>query len=94
MTTKDILRAAFFGAIVYGAYKFGERQGQKRTQGLIPTPPSPQPKYEEAEVVVEKSEHDYIREIIQSLRNKPSKTRKDRDTIELLEIKLKQLLNK
>lgn len=91
---RDILRIAFFGAVAYGAYKLGESQGRKMTQGQIPNPPSPNNNIQDAEVVSEKTEEDYIREIIQSLRNKPSKTRKDRDTIELLEIKLKQLLNK
>lgn len=41
----------------------------------------------------EVNEVDYIKNTIQSIRKKPNKTRKDRDIIELLEIKLKQLLN-
>jgi len=41
----------------------------------------------------EQSEADYIREIMDCLKSKPNKNRKDKDNLELLEIKLKQLLN-
>lgn len=46
-----------------------------------------------ANVPEEVNEVDYIKNTIQSIRKKPNKTRKDRDIIELLEIKLNQLIN-
>ena len=87
---RDILRAAFVGAVAYGFYKLGEKQGERKAIK------SSQTKYDsnivDAEVVSEKTEVDHIVDIIDSLRNKPNKTTKDKDTIELLQIKLQQLL--
>jgi hypothetical protein len=86
MNTKQILRYAFFGALVYGAYKLGEKNAKDDVESedkLAKGSPEP----------VEQTEADYIREIIDCIRMKPNKNRKDKDNIELLEIKLKQLLN-
>lgn len=94
MKLSDIVKLAAVGALVYGAYKLGERNEKKRQN-------YPEPKnlneYEDAEVVPqeekkEQTEADFIKDLINSLRGKPNKTSKDRDTLELLEIKLKQLL--
>lgn len=80
------MKILFVGGLVYGAYKLGQKKGQQQSQNL-------QMIEIDDEIEIDKSEEDYIRELIDSLRKKPSKTRKDRDIIELLEVKLKQLLN-
>lgn len=86
MNTREVLRYAFFGALIYGAYKLGEKNAQDVTEKedklAVGSPEPP-----------EQSEADYIREIMDCLKNKPNKNRKDKDNLELLEIKLKQLLN-
>lgn len=84
MNTREVLRYAFFGALIYGAYKLGEKNAKDEVET------KPEPNVEEPK---EQSEADYIREIIECLQTKPNKNRKDKDNIELLEIKLKQLLN-
>ena len=83
MNTREVLRYAFFGALIYGAYKLGEKNAKDEVEE--PVKKSEEPK--------EQSEADYIREIIECLQTKPNKNRKDKDNIELLNIKLKQLLN-
>ena len=83
MNIKTMLKYAVLGAIVYGAYKFGENQAKDNEPK---TEPQPKPETQE------KSEIDYIRDIIDILQNKPNKTKKDKDTLELLGIKLQQLL--
>lgn len=104
MNFKDILKVAAVGALVYGAYKLGERKGEKK----YPHPKSKSNlEYEdveeedyvddvelddEIESEEPKSEIDYIQELIDSLKSKPNKNKNDRNTIELLEIKLQQLL--
>ena len=110
MNFKDILKVAAVGALVYGAYKLGEKRGEKKY-------PYPKTKrnldYEEYEEVEEeeedefvddveledeeiseetKNEIDYVQEIIDNLKSKRNKTKGDKNTIELLEIKLQQLL--
>lgn len=93
MNMRDILRIAFVGAVAYGFYKLGEKQGQRKSSDSAPPPrKSNYSDIEDAEVVSEKTEVDHIMDIIDGLRNKPNKTSKDRDTIELLKIKLQQLL--
>lgn len=80
----NLLKAAGVGAILYGVYKLGEKNalssmGQEETPINVGEKP--------------KSEIDIINDMIQELKRKVSKTRKDKDNIELLEIKLKQLKN-
>ena len=86
MNTREVLRYAFFGALIYGAYKLGEKNAQDdsdKEEKLVKGSPEPP----------EQSEAHYIREIMDCLKSKPNKNRKDKDNLELLEIKLKQLLN-
>jgi hypothetical protein len=66
--------------VVYGAYKLGEKNGKSMNQndGYIPD----SKRY---------SEEEYIMDEIEALKRKPNKTRKDRDNLSLLEIKLQQL---
>ena len=84
MNMRDILRIAFVGAVAYGFYKLGEKHGERNVMRELP-PTEPEPP-------VDKTEEDYTREIIRDLKNRPDKNKKDKDTIELLEIKLQQLL--
>jgi|694.fasta_scaffold48316_5 hypothetical protein len=80
MNLSEILRYAFLGSVVYGAYKLGEKNGKSMNQndGYIPD----SKRY---------SEEEYIMDEIEALKRKPNKTRKDRDNLSLLEIKLQQL---
>jgi len=85
-TLNTILKLGALAAVVYGAYKFGEYQTKKsvnRKVGFLP-----QVAFEE---VPNKNEEDYVSELISDLRNKPNKTKKDKNNIELLQVKLKQL---
>lgn len=80
----NLLKAAGVGAILYGAYKLGEKNALSSME------------QEEQPIKVEekpKTEIDVIYDMIQELKRKVGKTRKDKDNIELLEIKLKQLKN-
>jgi hypothetical protein len=80
MNLSEILRYAFLGSVVYGAYKLGEKNGKSMNQndGYIPD----SKRY---------SEEEYIMDEIEALKRKPNKTRKDKDNLSLLEIKLQQL---
>ena len=78
----NILRAAGVGAILYGVYKLGEKNalnGMEEEQTPIKVKDQP------------KTESQVISDMIKELKQKPNKTRKDKDNIELLEIKLKQI---
>lgn len=80
----NLLRAAGVGAILYGAYKLGEKNALRSLE------------QEQQPIKIEdkpKTESEVISDMIRELRQKPNKTRKDRDNIELLEIKLKQVKN-
>jgi hypothetical protein len=86
-TLKNIVKLGLFAAVVYGAYKAGQSSGKQ-------TNVNPQPK---AEPIVEfdsNSEEDYILDLIREIKNKPNKTQKDRYNIELLQVKLNQILGK
>lgn len=79
----NLLKAAGVGAILYGVYKLGEKNALSSIE-------------QEQTPIVEdkpKTEIDVINDMIQELKQKVNKTRKDKDNIELLEIKLKQLKN-
>lgn len=89
MKFSDLVKIAAVGALVYGAYKLGEKKSQKVNSIL-----KPEPIEEELEVIEvdgEKTEEEELVEIIENLKKKPNKTAKDKNTIELLEIKLKQI---
>lgn len=76
----NLLRAAGVGAILYGVYKLGEMNATTsvENEGISET----------------KTEGDFIRETIQNLKSKVGKTVNEKNTLELLEIKLKQLNKK
>jgi hypothetical protein len=81
----NLLKAAGVGAILYGAYKLGEKNALSKLEdeGKI-----------EKDLNKPKTEIDVVYDMIQELKKKVGKTRKDRDNIELLEIKHKQLKNR
>jgi len=88
-TIKNIIKWGLLATVVYGAYKAGQ---QNSKQNIEPPQPKPQP-----EPVIEfdsNSEEDYILDLIREIKNKPNKTQKDRYNIELLQVKLNQILSK
>ena len=84
----NLLKIAGAGIALYGVYKLGERRGaeaaMEEKQEEEPNPLTDGFNKEIQEI------SDYINELM----NKPSKTKRDRDNIDLLEIKLRQLKNK
>lgn len=86
MNLSEILRYAFLGTVVYGAYKLGEKNGESKVESEKDSKMNP--------LDLKKfSEIQFITEEIQRINKKPNKNRRDRDNIELLEIRLKQLYN-
>ena len=80
----NLLRVAGVGAILYGVYKLGGKNALNRVEEEhTPIKVKDQPK----------TESQVISDMIKELKQKPNKTRKDKDNIELLEIKLKQIEN-
>jgi len=81
----NLLKAAGVGAILYGVYKLGEKNALSNleNQGVI-----------EKDLKKPKTEIDVVNDMIQELKKKVGKTRRDRDNLELLEIKHKQLKNR
>lgn len=76
----NLLKIAGAGALLYGAYKLGEyNANQKMVKTLPPEPPK------------EKTEEEELIELINEMNRKPNKTKSDRNNIELLEVKLKQI---
>jgi hypothetical protein len=91
-TIKNIVKWGLFAAVVYGAYKVGQSSGKKNNIDSQPNPQTtPEPQVFEYD---SNSEEDYIIDLIRELKNKPNKTQKDRYNIELLQIKLNQILGK
>lgn len=86
MKLSQILGVAALGGLLYVAYNYGVKEGEKKNKNVVKDT-----EIEDAEVVTNKSEEDCVLEIIESIKKKPNKNQKDRDTLELLEIKLKQL---
>jgi Rieske Fe-S protein len=68
-----------FGAL-YVAYKVGESMGKDKDKNLV------QSVKDEIN-----SEIQFITDLINEYKNKPNKTKKDRDNMDLLNIKLEQL---
>jgi hypothetical protein len=93
-TFRNLIKIAAFGAVVYGAYKYGKSVGNnnqpEKNENLTPDDKN----FSFQEIDQTESEEKYVLGLIQELKDKPNKTQKDRYTIELLEIKLNQLKNK
>jgi len=68
-----------FGAL-YVAYKVGESVGKDKDKNLL------QSVKDDVD-----SEIEFIADLIKEYKNKPNKTKKDRDNMDLLNIKLEQL---
>jgi hypothetical protein len=79
----NLLKIAGVGAILYGVYKLGEHHANQKIQNVLPPEP-PKEKTEEEELI----------ELINEMNRKPNKTKSDRNNIDLLEVKLKQIRNK
>ena len=79
--TDNLLKAVGIGVILYGVYKLGEKNYFGLEEEVIP-------KKNDDKV---KSEIDEINEIVRGIKQKNVKNRRDRDNLQLLEIKLKQL---
>lgn len=81
----NLLKAAGVGVILYGVYKLGEKNALSKLEdeGKI-----------EKDLNKPKTEIDVVYDMIQGLKKKVGKTRRDRDNLELLEIKHKQLKNR
>ena len=79
----NLLKIAGAGALLYGAYKLGEYHANQKIQNTLP-PEAPKEKTEEEEVIG----------LINEMKRKPNKTKADRNNIDLLEVKLKQIRNK
>jgi len=75
---ENLLKIIGIGAVLYGVYKMGEN-------GVFNSI------IQKSDLNENLSEEDSIRKTIQELKQKRNKTRRDRDNIGLLEIKLKQL---
>ena len=84
MNLSEILRYAFLGTVIYGSYKLGEKNGESKAQSEKDYRANPLDSKKFSEI-------EFITEEIQKLRKKPNKNRRDKDNIELLEIRLKQL---
>ncbi len=83
----NLLKIAGAGALLYVAYKLGEHSANQKMGIELESNEKPQldsPK-------VQSDEEGYIKGLIQELRNKPNKTKNDKNNIELLQIKLNQL---
>jgi hypothetical protein len=76
----NILKVAIGAGVVYVAYKVGESMGKDKNKNLL--------KGVKSEI---DSEIELITSLIKELRDKPNKTKKDKDNLDLLGIKLKQL---
>ncbi len=77
-----IKTALGFGAL-YVAYKVGESMGREKEKNLL----------QSAKDEVD-SEIQFITNLINEYKNKPNKTKKDKDNLDLLHIKLEQLKRK
>ena len=93
-TFGNFIKLAALTAIVYGAYNYGKSVGEKSIPPEKKENPFPElTGYPFQEIDPKDTEEKYILELIDELKNKSDKTKKDRYNIELLEVKLKQLRN-
>lgn len=90
---RNLLKLIAIGAVVYGAYKLGERQGQKtlidrNDKNFLD---SIDESFQEGTQLVN-SEIEYVKNLIETIKRKPNKNSRDRNTLDLLKIKLEQLI--
>lgn len=79
-TLEKLLKVALGVGVVYAAYKIGEETGKNKENDLVDS--------EKSEL---DSEIEFISGLIKDYKDKPNKTKKDRDNLDLLNIKLVQL---
>lgn len=88
-TLNTIIKLGGLAAVLYGAYKLGEYQANKNK--ILEPEIQPNSAFND---LSKNNEQDYIVKLINELKSKPNKTQKDKNNIELLEVKLKQIKNK
>jgi hypothetical protein len=79
----NLTKAALAAGVVYVAYKVGESMGKDKDKNLL----------ESAKSEID-SEIEFITDLIKEYQDKPNKTKKDKDNLDLLNIKLETLLRK
>lgn len=74
----NLLKVAIVGGIAYGAYKFGEHEGEDKGRRSMMSD-------------ADKEEKDHLKDLIEELKQKKDKTKKDEYNLMLLESKLMEL---
>ena len=76
----NLLKVAIVGGIAYGAYKFGEHEGEDKGRRSVMND-------------ADKEEKDHLKDLIEELKQKKNKTKKEEYNLMLLESKLLELEN-
>ena len=74
----NLLKVAIVGGIAYGAYKFGEHQGEDKGRRSMMSDE-------------DKEEIDHLKDLIEDLKQKKGKTKKEKYNLMLLKSKLEEL---
>lgn len=74
----NLLKVAIVGGVAYGAYKFGEHEGEDKGRRSVMSDSY-------------KEEKDHLKDLIEELKQKKDKTKKDEYNLMLLESKLNEL---
>ena len=74
----NLLKVAIVGGVAYGAYKFGEHEGEDKGRRSVMSD-------------ADKEEKDHLKDLIEELKQKKDKTKKDEYNLMLLESKLMEL---
>jgi len=76
----NLIKVAIVGGVAYGAYKFGEHEGEDKGRRSVMSDD-------------DKEEKDHLKDLIDELKQKKNKTKKDEYNLMLLESKLVELEN-
>ena len=76
----NLLKVAIVGGVAYGAYKFGEHEGEDKGRRSVMSDS-------------DKEEKDHLKDLIEELEQKKNKTKKDEYNLGLLKSKLMELEN-
>lgn len=76
----NLLKVAIVGGVAYGAYKFGEHEGEDKGRRSMMNDS-------------DKEEKDHLKDLIEELEQKKNKTKKDEYNLGLLKSKLMELEN-
>lgn len=74
----NLIKVALVGGLAYGAYKFGEHEGEDKGRRSVMSDS-------------DKEEKDHLKDLIEELKQKKDKTKKDEYNLMLLESKLNEL---